>query len=114
MLVRTNRERRVCRQGRDDRYAWPNHSPVIEVATTLKTGSCLRTTGSCLLGIGRSANPGALSQSPNIQACAAWTQDDYHWLSRLLGPRFRNATYRAVRAGFCLRAERSSGRRSGR
>ncbi len=31
------REQRVCRQGRDDRYAWPSDSRVIEVAASLGT-----------------------------------------------------------------------------
>ena len=32
-----DREQRVCRQGRDDRYAWPSDSRVIEVAASLGT-----------------------------------------------------------------------------
>ena len=34
------REQRVCRQGRDDRYAWPSDSRVIEVAAVPRYGPC--------------------------------------------------------------------------
>ena len=39
-----DREKRVCRQGRDDRYAWPSDNRVTEVAATLGTVEHLRKT----------------------------------------------------------------------
>jgi hypothetical protein len=35
-----DREQRVCRQGRDDRYAWPSDNGVIEVAAVPRSGPC--------------------------------------------------------------------------
>ena len=35
-----DREQRVCRQGRDDRYAWPSDSRVIEVAAVPRYSPC--------------------------------------------------------------------------
>ena len=35
-----DREQRVCRQGRDDRYAWPSDNRVIEVAAVPRYGPC--------------------------------------------------------------------------
>ena len=34
------REQRVCRQGRDDRYAWPSDNRVIEVAAVPRSAPC--------------------------------------------------------------------------
>jgi hypothetical protein len=39
-----DREQRVCRHGRDDRYAWPSDNRVIEVAAVPRYGPCPRNT----------------------------------------------------------------------
>ena len=42
--ARDDREQRACRQGRDDRYAWPSDNRVIEVAVVPRSGPRPRNT----------------------------------------------------------------------
>jgi hypothetical protein len=70
-----DREQRVRRQGRDDRYAWPSDSRVIEVAASLGTARAdARRDCACSESAGQQTWRAVAIA--DIQACVAWARHD--------------------------------------
>ena len=70
-----DREQRVCRQGRDDRYAWPSDSRVIEVAASLGTAGA-HATGDCACSESAAQQTWRAVAIADIQACRDWARHD--------------------------------------
>ena len=92
-----DREQRVCRQGRDDRYAWPSDSRVIEVAASLGTARA-HATRDCACSESAAQQTWRAVAIADIQACGHEARHDCFGSRGCSGPRYAFATEGSARA----------------